>query len=135
MNENVMGLDEYRGMAKRRAHPEKDLMRVLMRTAWTLDFPCVHIENYCGKRYNHRCAKCGAVSLVTCHGRNNIDNVGHYDILGIAWAIETKTVENPALRLTQKATAGVYERYGIPHIVLNEKNADSAISFFRGLRA
>lgn len=139
MNENTLTIEEWKKKAQRRNHhKEKDFMNQLIKAAWLFNHPCIHIENYCGNRINAPCQKCGHKNLVVCHKVNNLHATGHFDILGIAWALETKTKlnknkESPKLSINQCSMANLYQKYHIPHFAANEDNEIEALKFLQSL--
>lgn len=119
----------------RRGKPEKKLMNDIMKIARrTYALPCIHLEYYCGNHFNLSCPKCGHVQLATCHNTINRHLAGHYDIIGIAWAIETKHKVNkgpqdakPSPRQHDRALT--YDLHHIPHIAVNESHTQQLIDF------
>lgn len=117
---------------------EKKFMKQLQDVAYKLGLPCLHIEYYCGNKFYVKCSKCGHPTLATCHKRNNTENVGQPDLIGIAWTIETKRDRNKrgdAEKTTpiQDLVMRLLKEAGIPGIVANPAKMQEAIDFLQKL--
>lgn len=117
---------------------EKKFMEGLQQAAALLGLPSVHISYYCGNKFYVRCSHCGHMELATCHKRNNQENAGQPDLIGIAWGIETKRDKNlrgdpfePDER--QVRTHDALRRKGVPVLVAHPGNLQEAISFLQKL--
>jgi acetyltransferase-like isoleucine patch superfamily enzyme len=114
-------------------------MDEIMGWASSMGLPCIHIENFCGNRFNHVCSRCGKLDLVCCHKIINAQLAGHHDIIGIAWTIETKHKVNkikkqdPKLSPQQSFKSLVYSVSDIPSVSVNEDNAADAFRFLQSL--
>lgn len=112
-----------------RIQREKKLMLSLQSTCEDLKLPAIHIRNYCGNTFYHDCPSCKKSSLVVCNNILNKHLYGHYDLLGISWAIETKHKKNKGkqsalnqLSNSQKLKHSFYDRYNVPYIFVNESD-------------
>lgn len=154
--ENFVSIEEYREMAtagsKKTSH-EKKFMNTIIGTAYSLDLPCVHIEYFCGNKFyptctggkykKHRpmravCPGCGQEVLAICVNRINKGLTGHFDILGIDWAIETKHKINKGPQIAKPSGSQIiknalYEITAVPHMTVNESNEQEVFSFLRGI--
>jgi len=149
---NTIPLEEFKeATAKRRPRrAEKKLMDDIIRVAFSMGLPCIHVENFCGNTFvpfcdEHRvpmvCPKCGRVRPVTCRHVLNRHLAGHFDIIGVAWAIETKHKttkvirQDPALDPRQEIKQILYTLSDIPTAVINEDTLDRLLPFFKSLIA
>lgn len=154
--QNRVTIEEYREMAsginKRKAH-EKKFMNTIIETAFSLDLPCVHIEYFCGNKFfptcsgqgKHKhppvravCPVCKQPVLAICVNRINKGLAGHFDILGIGWAIETKHKVNKGAQeakpdKTQVPKSALYQITEVPHLTANESNEQEVFTFLRGI--
>lgn len=152
--DNLVPIEEYREMAaninNRTAH-EKKFMNTIIETAFALDLPCVHIDYFCGNKFfptctgqaGHKhpprravCPVCGRDVLAVCVNRINRGLAGHYDILGIGWAIETKHKTNKGPQVAKPTGAQVpksalYKITKVPHLTVNESNEEEVFRFLR----
>jgi hypothetical protein len=117
---------------------ENKFMKQLQAVAYQLGLPCLHIEYYCGNKFYVKCSKCGHRELATCHKRNNTENVGQPDLIGIAWTIETKRDRNKrgdAEKTTpiQDLVAKLLQEAGIPGMVANPAKMQEAVDFLQRL--
>lgn len=153
--ENLVSIEEYREMAaginKRKAH-EKKWMNTIIETAFALDLPAVHVEYFCGNKFFPTCTggkgkkkhpprraicpTCGSEVLAICVNRINKGLTGHFDILGIGWAIETKHKVNKGAQearpdKTQVPKSALYEITCVPHLTVNESNEQEVFNFLR----
>ena len=109
---NLVSIEKYKEMCetkhKRKQH-EKKYMADIMKLARSLNLPCIHIEHFCGNKFFPTCSGskkrphketklicpiCHRPVIATCVNRINKNLAGHFDILGISWAIETKHKKN-----------------------------------------
>ncbi len=92
--------------------------------------PFVHINYYCGNKFYHRCPHCHKFSVVSCNKINNLANAGHFDILGIAWAIETKTFKRKTVvQDNQKLRQQDYLNAGIPSLICHDRQTRTILDF------
>jgi len=140
---------------KKLAAPEKRIMEDLIRAAFALGLPCIHIQYFCGNKFypvctgSHErphaptpavCPVCHQRVLAHCRATNNKHLAGHYDIIGVAWAIETKHKVNkgdqdPTKQLSdgQRFKSELYGATDVPSMVINEGNINEAVSFLTRL--
>lgn len=152
--ENLVPLEKYMEMAAagamRTAH-EKKFMNTIIETASALDLPCIHVEYFCGnkfypvctggKRKKHKptraiCPTCGREVLAVCVNRINKGLAGHFDILGIGWAIEIKHKVNKGPQeakpdKSQVPKSALYQITEVPHLIVNESNEQEVFTFLR----
>jgi len=148
---NTISLEEYAALSKPRAAHEKKFMTDLIGAAGAMGLPSIHINYFCGNKFfpictgtpTHRhqpvrliCPACHQPHLVTCRNRINTALQGHFDILGISWAMETKHKINKGPQTAKPSTsqhsrALTYTSFNIPHIVINESNVPQAIQFLQ----
>lgn len=117
-----------------RIQHEKKYMLEIMSAAKKLGLSCLHVKNYCGNKFNVVCTKCGNKTLATCHKILNPEAKGHYDIIGIAWCVETKHKINKGKQVAkgsklQKDISDEYKKNGIPHIIANESDHQTVLNF------
>ena len=117
---------------------EKKFMEGLQQAASMLGLPCIHVEYYCGNKFYVKCSHCGHLELATCNKRNNVQNSGHGDLIGIKWEIECKRDRNQrgdAFEPTdrQSATHEALRRHGVPVMVAHPGNLQEAVSFLQWL--
>lgn len=115
--------------SKSKIQREKKFMRVLQSTCEDMKLPAIHIRNYCGNTFYYTCPSCQNSSLVVCNNILNKHLYGHYDLLGISWAIETKHKTNKGkqsaskqLSQSQKLKHSFYDYYNVPYIFANESD-------------
>lgn len=152
-----MTLEEFRDKIAK-SHPpkqhEKKLMQDIMGAARSLDLPCIHIEYFCGNKFYpicqgtktlpHKptravCPVCHKPVLAVCLNRINKGLAGHYDILGIRWAIETKHKINKGPQqarasLGQQIHGLIYDQFGVPNLTINETGTDQVLPFLKTLK-
>lgn len=123
------------------SQPERSLMQRIQKRAADIGLPSVHIQNFCGNKFYPQCTGtslsphpperlicpiCKRPVLATCRAILNSHLAGQFDILGIAWAIETKhrttkrKPQAPKPSPGQQNHALLYRLHGIPHIMANE---------------
>ena len=140
---NLVSLEEFKKtVSEKPKQHEKKFMNDIMRIAASFDLPCIHIQYYCGNKFfptcsgtktkPHKptrafCPVCQKPILAVCTNRINRGLSGHYDILGISWAIETKHKVNKGkqkikLADNQKNREIIYDIYNIPNIAINESD-------------
>lgn len=131
-----------------RTQHEKKLMNDVIEAATKIGLPCIHIQYYCGNKFYPKCkcggmvicSKCGKPVLVECHNLLNKELSGLPDVLGIAWAIETKhkinKVKKQKLKLAQNQDKmfNAIRGIGIPALIINEDNADEAFKFLMQMK-
>jgi len=118
-----------------------------MALAESLGMPCVHISTFCGHRFYQACdgggshapvlpicPMCGKTPLSVCNNIVNPKMAGHYDVLGIAWAIELKSkvnkgTEKVRLQPHQEGMGIVYDAAHIPITRGNEDDLDDIFKF------
>lgn len=151
---NLVPIEEYREMAttgkKKTAH-ERKFMNSTIKTAFALDLPCIHIEYFCGNKFyptcsgtgsqKHKsiraiCPTCGKDVLAICVNRINKGLAGHFDILGVEWAIETKHKINKGEQEAKPEGSQIfknilYDVVEIPHIIANEADDLKVYQFLR----
>jgi len=153
---NMVSIEEYRELVEKkhnRTSHEKKFMSGIIEVAHALDLPCVHIEYFCGNkfyptctgRFGHKhaparaiCPICGEAVLAVCVNRINKGLAGHYDILGIDWAMETKHKINKGKQRAkgdkgQKIKSVLYETTKVPHLVVNEDDDEKIWKFLKDL--
>jgi len=135
---NVVSREEYLSASKKRAE-RKQREKVFMNdiSRFLSSFPHIHIEYYCGNKFWVEC-KCGNKILAECHKVNNAKNAGAPDLIGIAWAIETKHKvhgKNTKLAPAQDAFRHKLESMKIPFLKLDETNADEILNFISLLKS
>ena len=153
---NLVSLEEFKAICESNASKtqhEKKLMEDMMRIAKSLGLPCVHIEHFCGNKFYpvcsgskarpHRptkaiCPVCRRNILAHCLNRINKGLAGHFDILGISWAMETKHKINKGkqkakLDPRQEKKEMVYNSFGVPCIAINESGAQKGFDFLRNV--
>ena len=153
---NMVSMEEYRkiaGKEHKRTRHEKKFMSGIIEVAHALDLPCVHIEYFCGNKFyptctgrgSHKhaparaiCPTCGRPVLAICVNRINKGLAGHYDILGIDWALETKHKTNKGKQKAkgdrgQRIKSSLYETTKVPHLVVNEDDEEEIWQFLKGL--
>jgi hypothetical protein len=154
---NFVPLSEYLDSVKPVQH-EKKFMRSIMDTAKKMNLPCIHVDYFCGNKFYATCDPCSQLAhkrnpgaprvqavcsrchkpvVVTCLNRLNKRLAGHYDILGIDWAIETKhkttKKKNSPAKLSprQQVKDIVYDLLDVPHIAVHEGNQDLLWNFLQ----
>jgi hypothetical protein len=118
-----------------------------MELAEHLGLQCVHISTYCGHRFYQACdgggthaptlpvcPECGKTPLSVCNNIVNPKMAGHYDVLGVSWAIELKSKVNKgpervALKPHQEGMGLVYDSFKVPSTVGNEDSIDEIFKF------
>jgi hypothetical protein len=147
---NTVPLEEFKELTKRRRprKVERKLMDDIIRVAFSMGLPCIHIENFCGNTFvpmcdvHHRpmvCPVCQQVRTVTCRKILNKHLAGHFDIIGIAWTIETKRKttkikhQDPELDPRQEIKHILYKLTGVPAAVINEDTLDNLMPFLRSV--
>ena len=125
---------------KRRNQHEKRFMNAVIDLAHSLGMPCIHVVYYCGNTFPVKCDHCGKYKMVTCTKRNNTHLTGQFDIIGIAWAIETKHKINKGkqdakLSPKQEAVASLYRIHEIPSLAANESHSDIIIRFLQNVKS
>ena len=148
---NRVSLEDYKAMSRKPVQHEKKFMGDIIETAFKLDLPCIHIKYFCGNTFyatcghcsNERgqkiiaiCPVCGRKVLVTCLNRLNRDLAGHFDLLGVDWAIELKHKTNKGPQEAKPAPAQffkscLYDVCNIPNLTANE---DDSLKVYRFLR-
>jgi len=153
---NLVSIEEFKTLCEKnvtRKQHEKKLMNDLMDIAKSLGLPCIHIEHFCGNKFyptcsgpkynTHKevkaiCPICKKTVLAHCLNRINKKLAGNFDIIGIAWAIETKHKvnkgkQNPKLDPRQKRKKNFYKSFGVPYLVVNESGVQKGFDFLREL--
>jgi len=151
---NRVSIEEYREMAagiNKRTKHEKKFMNTIIETAFALDLPCIHVDYFCGNKFyptctgnrfkKHKptraiCPTCGKDVLAICVNRINKGLAGHFDILGINWAIETKHKVNKGPQTAKPAGSQIfksvlYQVTEIPQLVVNEADEKVVFDFLR----
>jgi len=154
VEKNRVSLEDYKkSVSKKPKQHEKVYMNSLIKTATSMDLPCIHIEYFCGNKFYptckgtrfapHKetraiCPCCGKPVLATCINRINKGLAGHYDIIGVEWAIESKhkinkgkQVAKPSIRQSIKEL--YYDCMGVPNIIVNESDEQIAFNFLKTL--
>jgi len=154
--ENLVTIEEYREMAagiNKRTKHEAKFMNTIIETAFALDLPCIHVDYFCGNKFyptctgnkdkKHKparavCPTCGKEVLAICVNRINKGLAGHYDILGINWAIETKHKVNQGPQTAKPAgsqifKSALYQVTEIPQLVVNEADEKVVFNFLRDI--
>lgn len=129
-------------------------MNDIIRAAFSMGLPCIHIEYYCGNKFypscsgtkenphepaNAICPTCGEPVLAECTNVLNKNLKGHYDIIGIAWAIETKHkinkgAQDATLDPAQSIRRYLYDLKGVPNISANESNDKEVLAFLYSIK-
>ena len=149
---NMVSLEDYKKSARKPVQHEKKFMNSVMQVARTLDLPCLHLDYFCGNKFYATCINCSNNShqvravcpvchkpvLVTCLNRINKHLAGHYDILGLEWAIETKHKINKGKQVAKNAPrqenkSFFYNQCSIPNITVNESDDQEIFDFLRKL--
>jgi len=152
---NEVSLADFKETVKRKKpkQHEKKFMDDLMGVAFSMDLPCIHIKQFCGntfvptctgtKFHTHApapavCPVCRQTVKAVCLKRTNAHLAGHWDILGISWAIETKHKisigpQVAVLDPGQQFKGLLYKLTDIPAIAVNESQNMEAYSFLRDL--
>ena len=149
---NNISMEEYKkSFNKKPKQHEKKYMDTIIKTANSLDLPCFHIDYFCGNRFFPTCSGFGSFRhapakavcpicrkpvLATCVNRINKGLSGHYDIIGIDWAVECKHKTNKGKQIakpsSRQAIKGLYyDIIGIPNIVVNEDNDLETFQFLK----
>lgn len=148
---NLISMEEFKKISAKRTQHEKKFMGDLIKAAYSMGLPCFHIDYYCGNKFYARCSCnasgdspvfcsfCNKPILVECHNTLNKNLSGHFDIIGIGWAIETKHKINkgkqtPKESSRQKIKKEVYEKMGVPNIIVNESGNQEALTFLLEMR-
>ena len=153
---NFVPIEEYREMASaglKRTQHEKKFMNTVIETAFALDLPCIHVDYFCGNKFyptctgrkgaKHKpaqavCPTCGQKVLAICVNRINKGLAGHFDILGITWAIETKHKVNMGPQIAKPGKSQIfksvlYQVTEIPRLVVNEADEKVVWNFLRNI--
>jgi hypothetical protein len=152
---NEVSLEEFKESVKRKKpkQHEKKFMDDLMGVAFSLDLPCIHIKQFCGNTFIPTCSGskfhphapalavcpvCHQNVKATCLKRTNSHLAGHWDILGISWAIETKHKINigpqgAKLSPGQQFKGLLYNVTNIPALAVNESQNMEAFNFLKTL--
>lgn len=151
---NEISLSDYRSSLTRKPQQhEKKFMDDLMNVAFSMDLPCIHIKQFCGNTFIPSCSGSKfhphSPSLATCNichqpikavccKRTNSHLTGHWDIIGISWAIETKHKTNVGPQVAmlspgQQFKGLLYKITDIPAIAVNESQNLDAYTFLRDL--
>jgi len=138
---------------------ENNFRKDIEHAAAAMDLPCIHIEYFCGNKFIPKCermvlpglgqsyhtcggtaicSKCGRPILAHCKKTNNNSLAGQPDIIGVAWAIETKCARNKkgeGFKPTpeQQATLSYYQKKNIPVLLVSTAQSDEAVQFLRQL--
>lgn len=144
---NFVSMEEYKKGIKPTQH-EKAFMNGIIKAARSMGLPCFHIEYYCGNKFYANCSctpnlpatckRCGRPILAHCHNRLNKHLAGHFDIVGLSWAIETKHKINKGKQTAkgterQEKKKETYDDAQIPNIIINESDDKEALSFLQTL--
>ena len=141
------------GKRKKPIQHEKKYMEDIIKTAFALGLPCIHIKQHCGNKFGvfcsgnekkpHeiiqiKCPICNEVAIATCFKKLNTHLKGEWDILGIAWAIETKHKRNKGkqkaeLSVEQELKGKMYSYANVPTLVVNEAQNVEAYKFLKGI--
>jgi hypothetical protein len=151
---NIVPLEEWKQQARksqRRKQPEQSLTNAVMQAARVMQLPCIHLEYFCGNSFFPKCTgtahgrhapavatcpRCRRPVLAQCFNTINRNLAGHFDVLGIAWAIETKHKVNKGeqkakLEKGQAVRAEQYRELEIPHLAMNEADDRALLNFLR----
>lgn len=129
-------------------------MSDIIRAAFSLGLPCIHIEYYCGNKFYPTCSgspdhphekrraicpECGNEVLAVCQNVLNKNLKGHYDIIGIAWAVETKHKTNKgpqeaSLDRSQEIRRQLYDVTNVPNISVNESDDRKILAFLFSIK-
>lgn len=153
-DQNMMSLEDYKKNRTKPKQHEKKFMQDIMQIAKSLGLPCLHIEYFCGNKFYARCDECsrkrkkvveakcpccGKRVLAHCVNRINKILTHEYDIVGVGWGIETKHKINKGPQMArgtigQQIRGLEYDMEGIPHLTINEDDAQLALEFLNTLR-
>lgn len=153
-DQNMMSLEEFKKTRSRPKQHEKKFMKDIMQIAKSMGLPCLHIEYFCGNKFYATCDVCskkqnqpvravcpccGKKVLAHCLNRINKSLTHEFDIVGIRWGIETKHKINKGAQkargtIGQQIKGLEYDSAGIPHLIINEDDAQQAYNFLEALR-